>query len=229
MTSRVRRACLAAVCLVLAAVVLPLGWAWTVETESAHAAGVIVDEREKTHLTPKSIAESGTGIVTGDPEGDVTVVEYFDYQCPACRQAHGHLQGLVSDDGNIRVIHKHWPIFGKASTVAAKLALAARWQGAEVYDAVHNALMTVSMPLTERKVRAVAEEAGLDLGRADAALSERADDVTALLQGVATEAARMGLRGTPAFLIGNYFVPGVPDREALTIMVEAVRAGEDRL
>ncbi|EKV31771.1 27kDa outer membrane protein [Caenispirillum salinarum AK4] len=229
MTPRARRAALAAACLLLAAVVLPLGWAWTLGTEPARAAGVIVDERDKQVLTPRAVAESGTGVVTGNPQGDVTLVEYFDYQCPVCRRVHPDVRDLVDGDGNIRVIHKHWPIFGDASVAAAKLALAARWQGAEVYDAVHHALMTLPGRLTSERARAAAAEAGLDLARADAALAERADAVVAQLQGVASEAAQMGLRGTPVFLVGSYFLPGGPDRAALETLVEGVRKGEDRL
>ncbi|WP_404383919.1 DsbA family protein [Caenispirillum salinarum] len=229
MTPRARRAALAATCLLLAAVVLPLGWAWTLGTESARAAGVIVDERDKQVLTPRALAKTGTGVVTGNPQGDVTLVEYFDYQCPVCRRVHPDVRALAADDGNIRVIHKHWPIFGDASVAAAKLALAAHWQGPEVYDAVHHALMTLSGRLTEDGVREAAAEAGLDLDRADADLVGRADDVAARLQGVASEAAQMGLRGTPVFLVGSYFLPGGPDREALETLVEGVRKGEDRL
>lgn len=227
MSVRIRRAMLAASCLVLSTVVLPLGWAWTVGTEPARAAGVIVDESKTERLTPKAMAETGTGVVTGNPEGDVTLVEYFDYQCPVCRQVHPDVQALVAEDGNIRVVHKHWPVFGEASVLAARLALAARWQG--IYDEVHHALMSATGKLTEENVRETAKKAGLDLKRAEAVLADRADEVATRLQGVATEADRMGLRGTPAFLVGNFFVPGGPDRDAFDTMVEAVRKGEDTL
>lgn len=228
--TRRSRSLFATLCFIAASVAVPMAWAWFAGTERpANAAGVIVDERGKDRLTPRKVADSGTGLVAGNPDGDVTVVEFFDYECPVCRRVHPDVRDLVTEDGNIRLIHKHWPIFGDASVAAAKLAMAAHWQGPEVYDAVHHALMTLNGRLSEEGVREAAAEAGLDLERADAALVERSQEVDARLRGVATEAMRMGLRGTPTFMIGNYFAPGGPDREALDTMVEAVRNGEDGL
>lgn len=130
MTRRARRNLLASLCVVTAAVVLPMVWVWLVDMDqSAWAAGVIVDERGKEVLTPRAVAESGTGVVSGNPQGDVTVVEFFDYQCPVCRRVHPDIRALAAEDGNIRLIHKHWPIFGDASVAAARLALAAGGRG----------------------------------------------------------------------------------------------------
>jgi len=91
--------------------------------------------------------------VLGNPEGDVTVVEFFDYNCPYCKRAMAEVQGLLDDDRNVRLVYREWPILGDGSVYAAKAALAARQQGK--YEEFHWALMG----LKER-----AEEAGVEVG-----------------------------------------------------------------
>lgn len=189
----------------------------------ATAQGVIVTSSET--LTPATVAASDSGIVTGNPQGDVTLVEVFDYQCSVCRQVHPAVERLVREDGNIRLVHKHWPIFGAASTHAAKLALAARWQ--DRYDAVHHALMSQRGKLNRETARETAAAVGLDLAQADADLTARREEIDTILAGVAREATIMGLRGTPAFLAGDYVVPGGLDHAGLTELVRLARNGAD--
>ncbi|GAA0575511.1 DsbA family protein [Caenispirillum bisanense] len=204
----------------LAAAVSTVTW---IACAPAEAQGVIVQSTPP--LTPATVAASDSGIVTGNPQGDVTLVEVFDYQCPVCRQVHPDVMRLVTEDGNIRLVHKHWPILGAASVHAAELALAARWQ--DRYDAVHTALMGQRGKLTRQSVREAAAAAGLDLARADADLTARRDEIDTILAGAAREATIMGLRGTPAFLVGNYVVPGGLAHDDLAELVRLVRAGAD--
>lgn len=225
MILRARHVLLAACGLGLSATIGLAMLGWVGVRAPAVAAGVIVESTPP--LTPTGIAESESGVVTGNPEGDVTIVEFFDYQCPVCRQVHPDVAALVKEDGAIRLVHKHWPIFGDASVHAAELALAARWQ--DRYDAVHDAFMTLSGRLERETVRATAEAAGLDLARADADLKTRKDEVDAMFAGALREATLMGLRGTPGFLVGNYVVPGGLDRDGLEELVRGVRAGDDAL
>lgn len=220
-----RIAVLAACGLGLSTVVGLATLGWIGAGGPATAAGVIVESSPP--LTPAVIADSGSGVVLGNPDGDVTVVEFFDYQCPVCRQVHPDVKALVAEDGNIRLIHKHWPIFGEPSVHAAELALAARWQ--DRYEAVHEALMTLSGRLDSDTVRRTAQAAGLDLSRADADLQARREDVDTMLSDTMREATLMGLRGTPGFLVGNYVVPGGLDRTGLAELVQGVRAGKDAL
>ena len=95
--------------------------------------------------------------LTGARAANVTVVEFLDYNCPYCRKMHPVLQALIAADPNVRVLYKQWPIFGEASLSAAKVAVAAGWQGK--YDVVHDAFMRTPVPLRSAdKVRQVAQE-----------------------------------------------------------------------
>lgn len=136
------------------------------------------------------------------PEGyDVTIVEYLDYQCPACRTTLEPLRKLMEKDGKIRLIFRDWPIFGPASQQAARLALASKYQGK--YVEFHNALLTTSRPLDDEKMRAAAAKAGINWGRLQKDLESHGKDIEDLLERNALQADMLGLDGTPGFIIGN--------------------------
>jgi len=97
----------------------------------------------------------------GNPEGDVTVVEFFDYNCPYCRSAGQTVQALLAADANVRVIYREWPILGDDSVIAARAALAAREQGK--YEAFHWALMGGEGRVTEALIFKVARDLGMDV------------------------------------------------------------------
>ncbi len=99
--------------------------------------------------------------VLGNPEGDVTVVEFFDYNCPYCRRAMSEVQGLLDADQDVRLVYREWPILGEGSVFAAKAALAAREQGK--YEEFHWALMGMEERAEEASVMRLAEEIGLDV------------------------------------------------------------------
>nr|WP_295828639.1 DsbA family protein [uncultured Azospirillum sp.] len=173
-------------------------------------------------LGPEALARGPSAVVAGNPQGDVTLIEYFDYQCPVCRRAHPAVKQLAAEDKGIRIIHKHWPVFGASSIYAAKLALAARWQ--DRYEQVHDAFMTIPGRLDDEKIRKAAGEAGLDLARAERDLKERDAQIDAAFREVSAQAAMLQLRGTPGFVIGNYIVPGGLDLKAMKEIVAEVRA-----
>ena len=100
----------------------------------------------------------------GNPEGDVTLVEYFDYQCPVCRQLHPQLSRAVRDDGRVRLVSKGWPIFGGVSIHAARIALAAKYQGK--FAEAHEALFTAKAPLTQAVIPELLSKAGVNPIRA---------------------------------------------------------------
>uniref|UniRef100_UPI003260D57C DsbA family protein n=1 Tax=Planktomarina sp. TaxID=2024851 RepID=UPI003260D57C len=102
----------------------------------------------------------------GNPEGDVTVVEFFDYNCPYCRSAGQTVQALLAADKNIRVIYREWPILGDDSVIAARAALAAREQGK--YEAFHWALMNGEGRVTEALILKVARDLGMDVAQLEA-------------------------------------------------------------
>ena len=136
------------------------------------------------------------------PNGyDVTIVEYFDYQCPHCRASHKPLKQLLAKDKKVRVIYRDWPVFGGASVHAALVAVGSKFQGK--YLAVHDALMSTPLPLTNAKVDAAATKAGVDMKRLEKDLSEHSEEIEDLLFRNDEQAQMLGLQGTPGFIIGD--------------------------
>lgn len=149
--------------------------------------------------------------VAGNPQGDVTIVAYFDYQCPYCRKIDPELRAVVKDDGHIRMVFKDWPILGPVSVYAARLALATRYQGKFV--AAHDALIGLDGKLTEAIARERLAGAGIDVDRALADLQANQDAIAATLKRTDEQAMAFGFRGTPAFIIGKFRVPGSLTKE----------------
>lgn len=173
-------------------------------------------------LTPAALASGPSAIIAANPGGDVTVVEFFDYQCPICRKVHPALLELQTSDPKVRIIHKHWPVFGEPSVYAARVALAARWQNR--YSRVHDALMRIPGRLDEEKIRAAAGDAGVDLVKLDWDLQERAAEIDAVLAEGNGQAFALGLRGTPGFVFGDTLVPGGISLERMRELVREQRA-----
>ncbi len=159
--------------------------------------------------------------VLGNPDGDVTVVEFFDYNCPYCRQAGAAVKALIEADGEVRVVYREWPILGEGSVVAARAALAARAQGK--YEAMHWALMGAQGRLDEPQVMEIAEGAGLDMDRLRADMALPAVD--AHIEASMALAEEIGFTGTPSFVIGDAPVPGLVPVEEMQRLVEAAREG----
>lgn len=155
----------------------------------------------------------------GNPKGDVTIVEFFDYQCPYCRKLHPDLVRLIAEDGKIRLVLKDWPILTEPSRVAARLALAARYQGR--HAETHAALMELTGRLDEDKIRAAAVKAGLDLDKLDAVVKARGPEIDAVLARNAAQAEALGLTGTPALLVGPFKVPGLGYDDLKKVVADA--------
>ncbi len=140
----------------------------------------------------------------GDPKASVTVVEFFDYQCPYCRRMAQQLAKLNKEDSDLRIVYKEFPVFGPASTLAASAAMGALRQGK--YEEFHLALMGIRGAPSERSIFRLAERIGLDVGRL------RADMNSATPQRVFKRnrqlAQELGIRGTPAFVIGDQVIRG---------------------
>jgi protein-disulfide isomerase len=146
----------------------------------------------------------------GNPNGDLTIVDFFDYNCPYCKKSATHLERLVRTDGKIKLIYKDWPILTETSIIGAQLALGAKYQGK--YLEVHHALMNIpgyGIP-KEQMVEAV-RKLDLDPARLDTDMQANADAIGGLIKRNLTIAEAIGLQGTPGFLVGPYKV-----NEALT-------------
>jgi protein-disulfide isomerase len=145
--------------------------------------------------------------VAGNANGDITIVEYFDYQCPYCRKVDPELRMLVHDDGKIRLVQKDWPVLGEVSVIAARLALACKYQ--DKYIQAHEALIGVNSKLTEPRIRELLAGAGIDVDRATADLASNAKAIDAILARNNDQATAFGFNGTPSFIVGKFRVPGV--------------------
>ncbi|AWC24643.1 Protein-disulfide isomerase [Aminobacter sp. MSH1] len=137
----------------------------------------------------------------GNPDGNVTVVEYTDYQCPYCKLSYIELSKVMAEDGNIRLVLRDWPIFGQVSRNAALLTLASHSQGR--YAEAVKTLMTANERLTFRSTANLLSDAGIDVELARNELGARQDIFVSLLTRTEEQAKAFQLKGTPGFLIGK--------------------------
>ena len=159
--------------------------------------------------------------IAGNPNGDVTIVEFSDYQCPYCKRAHPAVKSVIANDGKVKLVFKDLPILGEASRIAALAALASRAQHKHL--AFHDALMEFNGKLDRDKIMQIASSVGIDVAQLqkdmeDPKLKEIIDHNMAL-------ASALGVRGTPAFVIGDQFVPGAVDADTLKQLIATARKG----
>ena len=180
----------------------------------AKAALVLKDRRDEVFDDPATP-------VGGNPQGDVTIVEFFDYRCPYCKQVQPSLQALLDQDHNLRFIYKEIPVLGAPSVTAAHAALAARLQGK--YEAFHAAMMAIKGQITDDVVYQVAGSVGLDVDRLKRDMA--APEIDQALKANLALAKALDIRGTPGFIIGDHIVPGAIDLDALKDLVADARKG----
>lgn len=156
----------------------------------------------------------------GNPQGDVTVVEFFDYRCPYCKQVADSLGQLVKDDPNVRVVFKEFPILSPESLIAAKIALAAQKQGK--YEPVHMLFMSHKGSFEEAALLELAASVGADPQQLQSDMEDPA--IAAQLEANASLAHALGISGTPGFLFGKQFVPGAIGLEEMKAKVSSARA-----
>lgn len=160
--------------------------------------------------------------VLGNPKGDVTIVEYFDYQCGYCKQVHPVLLNVVKSDGNIRLVLKDWPIFGGASVYAAKLALGA--SATNEYRAVVGTLMATRSRLDKRQVDTALHRAGLDPNALADGAAQQQTRINNILARNKAQARAFRFNGTPSFVIGSQVFRGYLDEKGLREAVAQARA-----
>lgn len=151
----------------------------------------------------KAILHDPEAPEAGNPKGDVTIVDFTDYNCPFCKKAEPDLLRAVREDGKVRLVYKDWPILSEASVYGAQLALAAKYQGK--YDLVHHALMSIpGQKIPQSKMLEAVQASGVDMNRLNADLTANSAQITALLQRNMDQANALGLQGTPTYLIGPF-------------------------
>jgi len=160
-----------------------------------------------------------TSPVLGNPAGDVSVVEFFDYRCPYCKRTDPVVDQLVKEDGRIRRVMKEFPILGPESHFASRVALAARIQGK--YEQVHKALINAKGALDQDTVLKLAKEAGADMDQLKRDM--KSPTIEDALKKNRDLAGALEITGTPAFIIGREFVPGAADLETLKTIVARAR------
>jgi protein-disulfide isomerase len=178
----------------------------------AKAAQVIRDRR-------REIFDDPATPVGGNPQGDVAIVEFFDYRCPYCKQVHPALQTLLDQDQKLRFVYKEWPVLGPQSDMAAHAALAARLQGK--YEPFHAAMMATKGQISDEVVYRIAGSIGLDVDRLKRDMTN--PEIDQALSANKALANALDLHGTPGFIIGDHVVPGAIDLDALKNMVADAR------
>lgn len=158
--------------------------------------------------------------VAGNASGDVTIVEFFDYQCGYCKRVHPALTTLLKQDPGVRLVLKELPVLGPASETAARAAVASLAQPGK-YHAFHTALMQHQERLDEASVLAIAGRVGVDVTKLSADM--KSDRVAAVLKANRELATALGVNGTPAFVIGDRLVPGAVPLERLVELVAQQR------
>ncbi len=173
----------------------------------------IINNVDELHNSP-------TSPYLGNPDGDVVLVEFFDYRCPYCHRAASVVKQLVEDDPNLKVVMKEFPILSPESMIAARAALAAMKQGK--YNEYHFALMDNASDLSQDRLFDLAEELDLDVDqfKEDMKSPETGQEIL----NTRTLAQRVGANGTPAFIVGTTSVPPNTTYEQFKALIENIRA-----
>lgn len=161
--------------------------------------------------------------VRGNPKGDVTLVEFFDYRCGYCKRVHGTVTDAVESDGNVRLVYKEFPILGPDSVFASRVSLGVFFTHPLKYPAFHDAMMTARGQLSQARVMSIAQGMGLTPEEVVAAMKDpRVDEE---IQRNMQLAQSLGINGTPGFVIGSEIVPGAVDEDALKELIAKARQG----
>jgi protein-disulfide isomerase len=167
----------------------------------------------------KEIFEDASAPVLGAPNASVTLVEFFDYKCPYCKQMTGPMMKLLQADKDLRIVFKELPILGPDSVIAARAAMAAQRQGK--YKEMHEALMRVRGSFDEAVIVRIAGEVGLDLKKMKTDME--APEIVQALERNRKLARELQITGTPAFIVGDRLVPGAVDPETLAKLIAEAR------
>ena len=169
-----------------------------------------------------ALFNDGFSYVAGNPNGDVTLVEFFDYRCGYCKKARPEILALLEADKGVKVIMKELPILSKVSEEAAKAAIAAQNQGGDAYWKLHQAMLSAD-DLDSDAIYDIAGGLGLDVARLKKDMED--PSVADKIKKTHELAEKLGVDGTPAFIIGDQLVPGFMTGDELKDLVAAHRGG----
>lgn len=196
--------------------------------ESKQQAQVQAKAEKAIPTLAKELLNDPASSVAGNPKGTVSIVEFFDYQCPHCKVMAKEIDGVLASDHNVRVVYKELPIFGPESEFAAKAALAAQRQGK--FLVLHNALLSAPGHLTNQTVLDIAKSVGLDINTLQANMN--LPEYTTELKNAAALASKIGINGTPGFVVlsvkkggqvKSVFIPGQTTKDQLLQAVHTIQ------
>jgi protein-disulfide isomerase len=182
--------------------------------EAANARAVIAAKHQALFDDPDDLAQ-------GNPKGDATIVEFFDYRCPYCKEIEPRLDALLLEDRKLRIVYKEFPILGAASVFATHAALASKKQGK--YAEFHRAMMAARGNISDDTVLAVAASVGLDIAKLKQDMS--APEIDRIIQKNYALAQALHIDGTPGIVVGDTLVPGAVDIATLRKDIASARKG----
>lgn len=159
--------------------------------------------------------------IGGNSKGDVTLVEFFDYQCSFCKKVHPSITRLLKEDKNLRYVYKEFPILGQASLIAARAALAAKGLGQ--YHKISNALMESRGALNAERIFSIAKASGLDVEKLKVEMGRSKEEIKTIIRRNYKLAEALNINGTPAFVIGNQVIHGAAGYDALKSAIDKAR------
>ncbi|MBM1309683.1 thioredoxin domain-containing protein [Sulfitobacter mediterraneus] len=169
-----------------------------------------------------AIFDDGYSWVGGNPDGDITLVEFLDYRCGYCKRAHGEVAKLLETDGNIRLIVKELPILGDQSVLASRFAIATKQiAGDDSYKAVNDALMAYNGDVTLPALRRLGSTFGLEMDAIEARMDS--DDVTMEIAQTRALAQQLSISGTPTFVMHDELLRGYLPFDQMMALVEEKR------
>ncbi|WP_343082043.1 DsbA family protein [Ostreiculturibacter nitratireducens] len=191
--------------------------------EAKQAEAQIAEDANLILANAADIYDDGWSWVGGNPEGNITIVEFVDYRCGYCRKAHPDVQALVDGDDDIRYVIKEFPILGDQSVIASRFAIATlRVAGEDAYKKVHDGFYEdFRGDVTVDTLSAFAEDLGLDTDAILAAMD--APEVTKIIEENHLLAQRLKISGTPTFVLGDQMVRGYVPLDAMQSIVAEVR------
>ncbi len=191
--------------------------------EEREAAAQAELDRELARTNAEALFEDETSWQGGNPEGDLTLVEFIDYRCGFCRRAHPEVAELIESDGNLRIITKEFPILGEQSVLASRFAIATRLvSGDDAYKEVSDALMAMRGDVTEESLGLLGDT--LDLPTDDILVEMMSPDVTEVIATNRALGQRLQISGTPTFVLGDRMLRGYLPLDEMRAVVAEERA-----
>ena len=191
--------------------------------EADRAASRVAADASLIDKNATALFEDANSFVGGNPDGDIVIVEFLDYRCGYCKQAHPEVAKVIQNDGNIRFIIKEFPILGEQSVLAARFAISVKLNaGDAAYSQIHDEMMTFRGDFTDASLRRLADQAGLATDAIMAGMTSPAVD--AVLNANQTLARDLQIDGTPGFILGGQVLRGYVPHDALVELVEQARS-----